>query len=92
MATSAPRLSERVEQISYGKQREAENGTPQIQVMTDTVLEAPMHPRKQEKCFGDMSKNDHQQAARAEQLEKSGRGFFSNKQDSRTAEQHASWH
>lgn len=34
--------------------------------MTDAVLEPPMHPRKQVKCFGDMSKNDQHQASCAE--------------------------
>ena len=43
--------------------REAKDGTPEIEVMTNTVLLPPMHPRKQAKCFGDMSKNDQHQAS-----------------------------
>jgi hypothetical protein len=48
--------------------REAKNGTPEIEVMTDTMLKPPMHPRKQVKCFGDVSKNDHHQAPSAGEL------------------------
>jgi len=57
-----------MKQISYGKQRETKNGTPEIEVMTNAMLEPPMHPRKQVKCFGDMSKNDHHQTSCAEEL------------------------
>jgi len=38
-------------QISYGKQREAENRTPEIEIMTNAILGPPMHPRKQVKGF-----------------------------------------
>jgi hypothetical protein len=34
--------------------------------MTNAVLEAPMHPRKQVKCFGDMSKDDDHETPCAE--------------------------
>ncbi len=55
-----------MKQISYGKQRETKNGTPEIEVMTNAMLKSPMHPRKQVKCFGDMGKNDQHQTPRAE--------------------------
>ena len=45
-------------QISYGKQCETKNSAPEIEIMTDTLLEPPMHPRKQMKGFADMSKDD----------------------------------
>jgi hypothetical protein len=45
-----------MKQISYGKQRETKNSTPEIEIMTNALLEPPMHPRKQMKCFADMSK------------------------------------
>jgi len=55
-----------MKQISYGKQRETKNSTPEIQVMTKAMLEPPMHPRKKVKCFRDVSKNDHDQTSCAE--------------------------
>jgi DNA-binding transcriptional MerR regulator len=42
---------ERMNQISSGKQRETESGTPQIDIMTGAVFESPMHPRKQVEGF-----------------------------------------
>ena len=59
-------LCKRMKQISYGKQRETKNGTPEIEVMTNAMLKPSMHPRKQIKCFGDMNKNDQYQTACAE--------------------------
>jgi len=47
-----------VTEISYGKQGETNNSTPEIEIMTNALLEPPMHPRKQIKCFADMSKHD----------------------------------
>jgi hypothetical protein len=44
-----------MKQISYGKQRETKNSTPQIEVVTDAMLRTPMHPRKQMECFADKS-------------------------------------
>jgi hypothetical protein len=55
-----------MKQISYGKQGEAQNGTPQIEVMTNAMLVAPMHPGKQLECFAEMSKDDHHQTSSAE--------------------------
>jgi len=57
-----------MKQISYGKQRETKNSTPEIKVMTNAMLQAPMHPRKQMKCFADMSNDDHHQTSCAEHL------------------------
>jgi hypothetical protein len=59
-------LCERLKQISYGKQRETKDCTPEIQVMTNTMLVSPMHPRKQVKCFGNMSKDDDLKTSGAE--------------------------
>jgi len=53
-------------QISYGKQGETKNGAPEIQIMTNALLEPPMHPGKQMKCFADMSKDDYHQTSGAE--------------------------
>ncbi len=55
-----------MEQISYRKRHEAKNGTAEIEVMTNTMLGAPIHPRKQMKCFGDMGKHDYHQTSRPE--------------------------
>jgi len=46
-------------QISHGRQREAENSTPEIEIMTNAILGPPMRPRKQVKGFEHMSKNNH---------------------------------
>jgi hypothetical protein len=34
--------------------------------MTNAMLGAPLHPRKQMKCFADMGKNDHHETSRTE--------------------------
>jgi hypothetical protein len=57
-----------MKQISYRKQRETKNSTPEIEVMTNAMLEPPMHPRKQVKCFADMSKDNHDKTSCAELL------------------------
>jgi hypothetical protein len=53
-------------QISYGKQRKTKNSAPEIEIMTNALLEPPMHPRKQMKRFADMSKDDYHQTSCAE--------------------------
>jgi hypothetical protein len=55
-----------MKEISYGKQRETKDSTPEIEVMTNAMLEPPMHPRKQVKFFADMSQYDHHQTSCAE--------------------------
>ena len=50
-----------MKQISYREQREAKNRTPEIDVVANALFEPPMHPRKQVKCFEDMSKPDYHQ-------------------------------
>jgi len=57
-----------MKQISYGKQCETEGSTPEIEIMTDTTFEPPTHPRKQTKCFADMSKDDYHQTSCTEEL------------------------
>jgi len=63
-----PVTCEGMKQISYGKQSEAKNSAPKIQVMTRAMLEPPIHPRKQMKGFGDVSKDDYYQTSCAEWL------------------------
>jgi hypothetical protein len=55
-----------MKQISQRKQREAKNGTPEIEVMTNAMLIAPMHPRKQMEGFTDMGEDDQRQTSCAE--------------------------
>jgi hypothetical protein len=45
--------------------------------MTNTMLGAPMHPRKQMKCLEDMSKDDRYQTPCAEQLQERARDLSS---------------
>ena len=47
-------LCERMKQISYGKQGDTKNRTQEVEVVADATLRAPVHPRKQMKCFADM--------------------------------------
>ena len=44
-------LCKRVKQLPDRKQREAENGTPQIHVVTYAMFESPSHRGEQLKCF-----------------------------------------
>ena len=53
-------------QISYEKQRETKNSAPEIEIMTNALLESPMHPGKQMKCFADMTKDNYHQTSCAE--------------------------
>jgi len=55
-----------MKQISYGKQRETKNSSPEIEVMTNAMLLPPMHGRKKVKSFADVSKDDHHQTSRAD--------------------------
>lgn len=48
--------------IAKRKQRKAESRTHQIDVMSGTVLHAPLHPRHQMEGFANMRENDHENA------------------------------
>jgi len=52
-----------MKQISQREQRETKNSTPKIEVMPNTMLIAPMYPRKQMKSFAEMSEDDHHQTS-----------------------------
>ena len=45
--------------ISQREQREAEDRAGQIEIVADTVLEAPAHPWKKAKSFADMGATHH---------------------------------
>jgi hypothetical protein len=49
---SDPRKRKRIEQVTYWKQRETENSTPKIDVMTNTMWMTPIHPGQKVKSFG----------------------------------------
>jgi hypothetical protein len=55
-----------MKQISYRKQCETKNSTPEIEVMTNAVGATPIHPREQVKCFGEMSEHDYHETPCAE--------------------------
>lgn len=57
-----------MEQVSYGKQRGAKNGTAEIEIVTDAMFNPPMHPGKEVKCFANMCKDDHNQTSGADEL------------------------
>jgi len=66
-----------INQIPDGKQREPENCTSQVEIVTRAPFEPPVHPRKQLKRFRDVRKGDDHKARRAEELEKSRDGLSS---------------
>jgi hypothetical protein len=45
-----------MKQISKRKQREPKNSTPQVEVVSDAMFRAPMHPREQVKGFADVAR------------------------------------
>jgi hypothetical protein len=57
---------QRMQQISCWKQRDTKNCAPKIDVMATAVLAAPVHRRKQVKCFKDMSQDYYDQVSRAD--------------------------
>ena len=59
-------IAQRLEQVPRWEQRETQDRTRKIKVVTDAVLLSPMHPRKDVKCLADMSKNDHHETSGAE--------------------------
>jgi len=61
-------LGQRIKQVPNGKQCQTENSTPEIEVVTDAMFRAPMHPRKQMKCFAEMREDYHYQTSSAEWL------------------------
>ena len=68
-ALGAATQCQRVTQISNRKQGETQNRTPEIEVVTGAMREPPVHPRKQLKGFRHMGRDDHQQAAGADDLD-----------------------
>jgi hypothetical protein len=57
---------ERIAKISYRKQCQTKNGTPEIEIMTNAIRHSPIHPRKQIKHLGDMSQDDYHQTSCAD--------------------------
>jgi hypothetical protein len=57
-----------MEKISDGKQCEAKDGTPEIEIMTEAVLQPPIHPRKQVNCFTDVNEHDCRQRSGTDHL------------------------
>jgi hypothetical protein len=70
-----------MKQVSYRKQGEAKNGTPEIEVMTNAMLKPPMHPREHVKRFKDMSKNDQHKTSCAKYLHERARRLSPKEQD-----------
>jgi hypothetical protein len=57
-----------MKQISQWEQRKAKDSASEVKIVANTVLVAPMHPRKQTECFADMSEDNENQACSSEQL------------------------
>ena len=73
--------SERMNQVPYGKKRDAKYSTQQIDVMTNAILKSPAHPRQQMKCLANMSKNDHHQASSPKDLQQGPHSLSSKEED-----------
>jgi len=82
---------ERVKEISDGKQCDAKNCTPQIEVMTHAVLMSPAHPSQPTKRLANMCKDDHHETSSAKGLHEGPRALATKEQDHRTRKQHARW-
>ena len=80
--------SKRMKQISYGKQRETKNSAPEIEIMTNAMLQPPMHPRKQAKRFADMSKDDKRQTSCTDQLQEGSHTLSTKEKNCGANEQH----
>ncbi len=52
-----------MKQISYGKQRETKNSTPEIEVMINAAWADPNSSKEQVKCFGEMSEHDYHETS-----------------------------
>jgi len=81
-----------INQIPDGKEREPENCTSQVEIVTRAPFEPPVHPRKQLKRFRDVRKGDDHKARRAEELEKSRDGLSSSNDEERPTEHHGGRH
>jgi hypothetical protein len=68
-------------QIAKREQCQAENGTPEIKVMTNALLKAPMHLGQEVKRLGDMSEHNHQTSCAKELQERARCLFFGEQND-----------
>ena len=59
----------RVNQVSEGKERDAQDGAQQIQIMANTILGSATYSREDTKCFEHVSKNNDDKRRCANQLE-----------------------
>jgi|SRR5262249_8432075 len=80
--------AKRINQIPDGKQREPENCATQVEIVSRAPFEPPVHPRKQLKRFRDVREGNDHKARCAEELEKSGDGLSSSKDEERPTERH----
>jgi hypothetical protein len=86
------RLWKRMKQISYGKQRETKRRTQEVEIVTNAMLRAPMHPRNQMKCFEEMRTHDHDQTSCAAAAVGTSQSPFSKEQHYRSNKQDACRH
>ena len=56
-------LGKRMKQVPNRKQRDAEDGTRQIDIVPDAVLFSPVHKRKQVECLEDVRQDDDYQTS-----------------------------
>lgn len=63
LPSSPSPVCERMNQVSGREQRDAENSSEQIDIMTDTVRKAETHPSEKAQSFADVGENYQQQTS-----------------------------
>ena len=59
-----------MKQVPRWEQRETQDRTRKIKVVTDAVLYAPVHARKQIQSLAEVREHDHNEGARPDKLQK----------------------
>ena len=77
---SALSVTECVEQVTQGEERETADGAGQIQVVARAALGSPSHRRKQVQAFANVGQRDHDQPGCAQDLKQGGKSSCSSKQ------------
>ena len=67
----------RVNQVSEGKERDAQDGAQQVEIMANAISRSPIHSREDTERFEDVSKNNDDRRRCAKQLENGGQVLLS---------------
>ena len=64
-------------QVSEGKECDAQDGAQQVEIMANAISRSPMHSREDTERFEDVSKNNDDKRRCAKQLENGGQALSS---------------